>query len=531
MDNKLRLLMLCAFTFLTSSMCEAALPAQNADIAPNLGPVAPVTSTDEVWDLVFYTVLDGITGSVLNLGVGFAGGNWYVTSCSGTGINSWVTVLDPDGLQLFSFYQPFMYSWGWRDLTYDEVYLYGSANNTIDAFDLDGNLVPSYNINGPENPNRALAYDPVTDHFWTANFSNPLYEFDRDGLIVWQGPSGVESVYGAAWDDAAPDGPWLWLYSQTGNPMTTITKFDPVNKVVTTESYNVPLIPGCTSQIAGGMCFTNEWDPDYWVFGCIGQAAPQDVLFCLEAYPTETLPEVEIRLMPYGSPVTIPALGGSFNYNISITNNSDSTQTFDLWIDVTLPDSSIYGPVLGPVNLTLPAAFSGDRRRTQAVPGGAPAGIYAYNAYVGIYPDTVWDSDNFNFEKLGTDGTDGFSGWSNFGEWFGEQGDLRIVSINVPDNHILCQVYPNPFNPTTTFSFQLPEASLVKLEIFDINGRNVGARLPRPYTVGFGESALRWYPAGTHQITFDGSGLPSGIYFARLQAGDHTAVRKLVLVK
>ena len=107
-------------------------------------------------------------------------------------------------------------------------------------------------------------------------------------------------------------------------------------------------------------------------------------------------------------------------------------------------------------------------------------------------------------------------------------GKLAVASLPAK---LELSVYPNPFNPTTIISFQLPEAGLVKLEIFDINGRNVGARLPRPYTVGFGESDLRWYPAGTHQITFDGSGLPSGIYIYRLQAGDLTASGKMILMK
>ncbi len=79
--------------------------------------------------------------------------------------------------------------------------------------------------------------------------------------------------------------------------------------------------------------------------------------------------------------------------------------------------------------------------------------------------------------------------------------------------------YPNPFNPTTVISFQLPVASLVKLDVFDVNGRNVGARLPRPYMTG------------QHQITFDGSGLSSGIYIYRLTAGNYTASGKILLLK
>jgi len=64
----------------------------------------------------------------------------------------------------------------------------------------------------------------------------------------------------------------------------------------------------------------------------------------------------------------------------------------------------------------------------------------------------------------------------------------------------------------------------VRLEVFDINGRPVGARRAVP-------AKEVWYPAGTHQITFDGSNLPSGLYFAQVTAGDFSAVQKLVLLK
>jgi hypothetical protein len=87
------------------------------------------------------------------------------------------------------------------------------------------------------------------------------------------------------------------------------------------------------------------------------------------------------------------------------------------------------------------------------------------------------------------------------------------------------QAYPNPFNPTTTISFDLPIACPVSLDIFDINGRNVGA--------GF-KPALepaQSYPPGTHHFPFDGSDLPSGIYIYRLIAGDYSAVGKMVLMK
>jgi hypothetical protein len=73
-------------------------------------------------------------------------------------------------------------------------------------------------------------------------------------------------------------------------------------------------------------------------------------------------------------------------------------------------------------------------------------------------------------------------------------------------------------------SFQLPVAGWVKLDIYDINGRKVGAVREPPLHD-------QWYSPGTHNIVFDASELPSGIYFARLTAGEFIRTQKLVLLK
>jgi hypothetical protein len=78
---------------------------------------------------------------------------------------------------------------------------------------------------------------------------------------------------------------------------------------------------------------------------------------------------------------------------------------------------------------------------------------------------------------------------------------------------------PNPFNPSTTLSYELPAASQVKLTVWDTAGRLICSLLHE-----------RQLP-GEHTITFDGSDLPSGLYLARLSAGTMTTTRKLVLLK
>jgi hypothetical protein len=229
--------------------------------------------------------------------------------------------------------------------------------------------------------------------------------------------------------------------------------------------------------------------------------------------------DINLTLAPVNPPITIPATGGSFDFNVNIANNGSAQQNFDAWIMVTLPDSSLFGPALGPVNLTLQSSGSLERIRTQNVPGGAPSGTYAYEGLVGVYPDHVWDSDGFTFEKLVIGDGAPVNNWSNTGEsldlWFTESSDV------IPAEFEFFDAYPNPFNPTTVLSFQLPVAGRVKLEIFDINGCRVGVGL----------TPTGQYPPGTHHILFDGAGLPSGLYLARLTAGDFSQTQKLVLMK
>jgi hypothetical protein len=84
---------------------------------------------------------------------------------------------------------------------------------------------------------------------------------------------------------------------------------------------------------------------------------------------------------------------------------------------------------------------------------------------------------------------------------------------------ITLDVYPNPFNPATSISFSLPNAGRTKIVVFDLLGRSV-----RTLT----DEVLS---AGDHRINFDGSSLPSGIYFAHLQAGKLAQTRKMILLK
>jgi hypothetical protein len=95
----------------------------------------------------------------------------------------------------------------------------------------------------------------------------------------------------------------------------------------------------------------------------------------------------------------------------------------------------------------------------------------------------------------------------------------RRPENDLPREYALHQNYPNPFNPVTQIRFDLPQASDVKLRVYDLLGREVRTLIHERLA------------AGEHHTAFDASALPSGIYFYRLQAGPYTGSKKLVVLK
>ncbi len=94
-----------------------------------------------------------------------------------------------------------------------------------------------------------------------------------------------------------------------------------------------------------------------------------------------------------------------------------------------------------------------------------------------------------------------------------------IQTIEIPNYYSLSQNYPNPFNPSTSIKFTMPKGDNVKLVIFDILGREVKTLVNE------------FRNQGVYEVNFDASSLSSGAYFYRLEAGEFTDTKKMLLVK
>ncbi|MBK9333014.1 MAG: T9SS type A sorting domain-containing protein [Ignavibacteria bacterium] len=96
---------------------------------------------------------------------------------------------------------------------------------------------------------------------------------------------------------------------------------------------------------------------------------------------------------------------------------------------------------------------------------------------------------------------------------------IQPMNTNVPGSFNLYQNFPNPFNPATSIKFDIAKKGNVRLVVFDILGRELSTLINESLN------------PGTYQVSFDGSGLSSGIYFCRLQSEDYITTMKMNLIK
>jgi flagellar hook assembly protein FlgD len=92
-------------------------------------------------------------------------------------------------------------------------------------------------------------------------------------------------------------------------------------------------------------------------------------------------------------------------------------------------------------------------------------------------------------------------------------------SNQIPKTFALEQNYPNPFNPGTNIKFQLPKSEFVTVTIFDMLGKKVATLVNEQKEAGY------------YDIKFDGTNYASGMYFYKIEAGNFTDTKKMILIK
>ena len=172
-------------------------------------------------------------------------------------------------------------------------------------------------------------------------------------------------------------------------------------------------------------------------------------------------------------------------------------------------------------------------------------------------PAVIVDPNNTNHIYVGTDvgvfvSTTGGSNWQDFNDGLPDVVQAMDLNYTIVNNVIrvmthgngayerkflsqitsdsedepntlsgfkLEQNYPNPFNPVTSMQYAIGNGQFVIVKVYDLLGKEITTLVNQEM------------PAGIHKLEFDGTGLPSGTYFYRLEAGNYVETKKMVLLK
>ncbi len=128
--------------------------------------------------------------------------------------------------------------------------------------------------------------------------------------------------------------------------------------------------------------------------------------------------------------------------------------------------------------------------------------------------------DNNNLIELIEQDWDG-ANWVNSLRGIRSYSPMTTIKyyVNTINAYYLSDNYPNPFNPSTTIEFTLPQPEFVELKVYNILGKEISTLVSKKFN------------SGNHTYTFDGKNLASGVYYYQLVAGDFKEVMKMILLR
>lgn len=151
------------------------------------------------------------------------------------------------------------------------------------------------------------------------------------------------------------------------------------------------------------------------------------------------------------------------------------------------------------------------------------AGVYAVD---GLAPGTYTvEVDRLGYQEPTTKSVT--VSYTSLGSPVNATADFRITSVtsvesassSTPLEFRLAQNYPNPFNPSTTIEYSVASTGLVTLRVYNLLGQAVGTLVDAVQA------------AGTHRVVFEATGLPSGVYFTRLEQAGLVQTRRMILMR
>jgi len=510
-----------------------------------------------VWNF-YYGNIANINGG--NVGACFYSGNyffnrWNSTTCyflTPTGTNG-----GPGGTPTAH-----TYTGSIRDMTVSPAtsprgyYIWGGkASSTLYKLGANAQTLNSYSVSGASF--RAIAYDPVRDAFWNSNFGGNITCKDTTGATLVTYTNTWTAKYGMAYDDKSdPDSVFLWVWTQL--PGQTIHKLNITTGTTPILAGNWTFTGGASA--GGAEAYESPDGTEFWLVLChqnfanvaykIAESGPPPSTFHYNALTGSgnTFPLGQSGgkfvnwLFPPGAfalPTPCPANNQIDTVHVRMYGTGSRTYTtlIILMAQTTLTNLTSGSFYAGPWDTVYSNAS------VSLTSGGA-------NTWLPIALDNPYPYDPTKALVVGIGQCHGtgsgmyvlqttLSGtkrtWSVGGCPFvpyssGDARDLCMgISVtplsgitpvsNIPEKFSLSQNYPNPFNPTTTINFSVPKSGLVTLRVYDVLGKEVASLVNEVKN------------AGSYSVDFNGTELTSGTYFYRIEAGDFTDVKKMILLK
>ena len=207
-----------------------------------------------------------------------------------------------------------------------------------------------------------------------------------------------------------------------------------------------------------------------------------------------------------------PELGDTLTITARVRNFSLMATPLPVSVKFYLNDPDSGGtPIIG-VNGTNSVSTNGviDNRQRDDVEFKwvVPSGLQSYPRIYAVLDQEnaiseIHEDNNKGFNVLGATSVSGI------------EDDINII----PMKYVLYQSYPNPFNPTTTIKYSVPQGEIVSIKVYDILGSEVVV-LTNEYK-----------PTGTYTLEFNASRFASGVYFYQIRAGSFVETKKMVLLK
>jgi len=222
----------------------------------------------------------------------------------------------------------------------------------------------------------------------------------------------------------------------------------------------------------------------------------------------ERQPNDALELTPLTDRYTLMSTKKSDGVLLTIGQFPVPDENFEIPVSIESTDPGIYTVKATDFNLSLPYdLYFIDTEEERSIRMDKN---FSYDFYVNQAAKSTPASPEMRVPKVAK---------SQFADRFLIATQPKEFRSELPSEVALNQNYPNPFNPTTQITYQLPQQSDVRLQVFDMTGKQVATLVNESMN------------AGTHTVNFDASELSSGVYLYKLQAETTVLSRKLTLIK